>query len=117
MIPAMASRISVGQLFPCSGRIQRVVVAAHLTAHGAPVNYQRRQPVVGAGRFRVEGVHLNRETPQTVPVALPDGFLLGDVFFQIRILTPDDARDHVAHAVVVADFLVLIPWRVFPRLF
>ena len=96
--------------------IQRVVVAAHLTAHGAPVNYQRRQPVVGAGRFRVEGVHLNRETPQTVPVALPDGFLLGDVFFQIRILTPDDARDHVAHAVVVAGFLVLIPWRVFPCL-
>ena len=45
-----------------------------------------------------------------------DGLFLGDMLLQMRVLAPNHTGDHVAHAVVVAQFLMLVPRCVLPGL-
>ena len=83
--------------------------AAHLLAHGALVDDQAAEPEVRFAVFGVVGVHLHREPFQAFLVAHVDGLFLGDVLFEVRHLSADHTSNDVAHAVVVADFFVLIP--------
>ena len=89
--------------------VQGLGFAAHLLAHGVLVDDQAAKPKIRFAVFGVVGVHLHRESLQTFLVAHVDGLFLGDVFFEVGHLAAHHARDHVAHSVVVADFLVLIP--------
>ena len=89
--------------------VQGVGFAADLLAHGTLVDNQAAEPKIRFAVLRVVGVHLHREALQALPVAHVDGLFLGDVFFEVGHLAADDSRDDVAHAVVVADFFVLVP--------
>ena len=83
--------------------------AADLLAHGILVDDHAAEPEIRHGILFVVGVHLHREALQTFAVAFVNGTLLCDVFFKVGHLTADHTGDDVAHAVVVADFLVLVP--------
>ncbi len=83
--------------------------AAHLLAHGVLVDDQAAEPKVRFAVFSIVGVHLHRESLQAFLVTHIDGLFLGDVLFEVGHLAAYHARNHVAHAVVVADFLVLVP--------
>ena len=89
--------------------IQGVGFAADLLAHGVLVDYQAAEPEVRFAVLRIVGVHLHREALQAFLVAHVDGLFLGDVFFQVGHLAADHAGNHVAHAVVVTYFLMLVP--------
>ena len=89
--------------------IQGICFAAHLLAHGAFVDDQAAEPEVRFAVFGIVGVHLHRESLQAFLVAHVDCLFLGDVLFKVGHLAAYHARNHVAHAVVVADFLVLVP--------
>ena len=83
--------------------------AAHLLAHGVLVDDQAAEPEVRFAVFSIVGVHLHREPFQAFLVAHVDGLFLGDVLFEVGHLAAYHTSDDVAHAVVVADFLVLVP--------
>ena len=72
--------------------------------------------MVGLGMLFIEGVHSDRQIRKACLIPLVDGPLLGDMLVQVGQLPPDDARDDVAHAIVVADLLVLIPGGGLPAL-
>ena len=89
--------------------VEGVGFATHLFAHGFLIHNQTAEPKV---RFAICGiirVHLHRETLEAFFVTFINRFFLRNVFFQIRHLATHHARNHIAHAVVVADFLVLVP--------
>ena len=96
--------------------VQGFGFAAHLLAHGILVDYQATEPEVRFAVAHVVGVHLHGQALQAILVAFVNGTLLGDVFFQVRHLAADYACNHVAHAVVVADFFVLVPGSGFAAL-
>ena len=89
--------------------VEGVGFATDLLAHGAFVDDQAAEPKVRHAVLGVVGVHLHRESLESFAVAFVDGALLGDVFFEVRHLASHNACNHVAHAVVVADFFVLVP--------
>ena len=89
--------------------VQGVGFAAHLLAHCILVDNHAAEPEVRFAVLRVVGVHLHREAFEAFLVAHVDGLFLGDVLLQVGHLAADYAGDNVAHAVVVADFLVLVP--------
>ena len=89
--------------------VQCVGFAADLLAHGVFVDNQAAEPEIRFAVGFVVGVHLHGQAFQALLVAHVDGLFLGDVFFEVGHLAADDSRDDVAHAVVVADFLVLVP--------
>ena len=95
--------------------VKRLGIVSDLFAHIFLINNQSGQPEVWLGTVN-NRVHMNRQIAKSVAVSLIYCLFLCDVFFQMRILTADNTGDHVAHAVVVADFLVLIPRGVFTRL-
>lgn len=84
-------------------------LAAHLLAHGGLVDNQATEPEVRFAIHGIVGVHGHGEALQAFLVAHVDGLFLGDVFVEVGHLAADHAGDYVAHAVVVADFFVLIP--------
>ena len=89
--------------------VQGLGFTAHLLAHSALVDDQAAEPEVRFAVLGVVGVHLHRESLQAFLVAHVDGLFLCDVLFEVRHLAAYHTSDHVAHAVVVADFLVLVP--------
>lgn len=89
--------------------VQGFGFAAHLLAHGVLVDNQAAEPEVRFAVAHVVGVHLHGQAFQAFLVAHVDGLFLGDVFVEVGHLAADYAGDHVAHAVVVADFFVLVP--------
>ena len=66
--------------------------------------------------MRVERIHRHRQILQSRLIPLVNGLFLLDVGVQEGNLAPDHPGDQVRHAVIVADFLVLIPGRGFPAL-
>ena len=104
-----------GAGLPCLCAVKGFAVRAHLGAHGVLVDDQGGEPVVGNGA-RHDGVHRHGQIPQPLAIALIDRLFLGDVLLQMGVLAPDDPGDNVAHAVVVAHFLMLIPGGVLARL-
>ena len=91
------------------GNVQGVGLPAHLAAHGLGLDGQAGQPEVGDAVVGVVGVHLHGQVLQALPVALVDRPLLGNVLLEVGNLPPDDAGDDVAHPVVEAHLLVLVP--------
>ena len=89
--------------------VKGIGFAAHLLAHGVLVDDQAAEPKVRFAVLGVVGIHLHWESLQAFLVAHVDGLFLGDVLFKVGHLAAYHARNHVAHAVVVADFLVLVP--------
>ena len=89
--------------------VQSFGFAAHLLAHGILVDNQAAEPKVRFAVLGVVGVHLHRESLQAFLVAHVDCLFLCNVLFEVGHLAADHARNHVTHAVVVADFLVLVP--------
>lgn len=89
--------------------VQGLGFAAHLLTHGILVDNQATEPEVRFAVIGVVGVHQHRESLQTILVAHIDGLFLGDVLFEVGHLAAYHTSDDVAHAVVVADFLVLVP--------
>ena len=89
--------------------VEGVGTAADLLAHGILIDDHAAEPEVGHGILFVVGVHLHGESLEAFAVAFVNGAFLGDVFFQVGHLAADHAGNHVAHAVVVAHFLMLIP--------
>ena len=94
-----------------------IQLCQHLTGRHAAALVQQGdgQPAV---RFRTGelGLHGERQTFQVFAVALKDNQLLLHAQRQHLHLPAPNARADVAHAVVVADFLVLVPRRVLARL-
>ena len=84
-------------------------IGSYLLAHRVGIDQQAGQPEVRLHGVRQVGVHADGEVLQPFLIPKINGFLLGDVLLQIGDLAADDARDDVAHAVVVASLLVLIP--------
>ena len=93
-----------------------VGIGSYLPAHGVGVDEQAGQPEVRLHDVRVVRIHANGQVSQAFLIPIIYGLLLGDVLLQIRQLATDDARDDVAHAVVVAGLLVLVPRGGFARL-
>ncbi len=91
------------------------MVIPHLSAHGIIVNNQCGQPVIRSGPFR-NGIHSDRKSLQPLEVPLIHGLLLCDVLLQMKILTANHTGYHIAHAIIIADLLVLIPCRILARL-
>ena len=89
--------------------IESFAVTADLGAHGLRVDKQAGEPEVGDAVLHVVGVHGDREITEAFTIALIDGFLLDDVFIEVRNLAPDNAGNDVGHAVVVTQFFVLVP--------
>lgn len=89
--------------------VEGIGFAAHLLAHGALVDDQAAEPKVRFAVFSIVGVHLHRESLQAFLVAHVDHLFLGNVLFEVGHLAAYHTSDDVAHAVVVADFLVLVP--------
>ncbi len=89
--------------------VQGVGFTAYLLAHCILVDNHAAEPEVRFAVLRVVGVHLHREAFEAFLVAHVDGLFLGDVLFQVGHLAADYASDDVAHAIVVADFFVLVP--------
>ena len=89
--------------------VQGFGFAAHLLAHGVLVDDQAAEPEVRFAVLGIVGVHLHREPLQAILVTHIDGLFLGDVLFEVGHLATYHSSDDVAHAVVVADFLVLVP--------
>ena len=89
--------------------VEGVGTTADLLAHGIFIDDHAAEPEVGHGILFVVGVHLHGESLEAFAVAFVNGALLGDVFFQVGHLAADHASNHVAHAVVVTDFLVFVP--------
>ena len=98
-----------GAALTCLVNVERLGAAADLLAHGVLVDNQAAQPEVRHGIRGIVGVHLHGESLEAFAVAFVDGAFLGDVFFEVGHLAADYAGDDVAHAVVVADFLVFVP--------
>ena len=86
-----------------------VLFAADKGAHGVFIQDHAAQPEVGLGVLCIIGVHVYRQILQAFFVAFIDCPLLGDMLVQVRDLAADDTGDDVAHAVVVADLLMLVP--------
>ena len=86
-----------------------VAVGTNLLAHGVGGNEQAGQPEVRLHDVRQIRIHADGQAGQAFLIPIIYGLLLGDVLLQIRQLAADDARDDVAHAVVVALLLVLVP--------
>ena len=89
--------------------IQSFGFTADLLAHGVFIDNQTAKPKIRFAVFSIVGVHLHRESLQAFLVAHVDGLFLGDVLFEVGHLATHNACNHVAHAVVVADFFVLVP--------
>ena len=89
--------------------VQGFGFAAHLLAHGVLVDNQAAEPKIRHRVLFVVRVHLHREAFQTFAVTFIDGALLGNMFFEVGHLAAYHTSDDVAHAIVVADFLVLVP--------
>lgn len=89
--------------------VQGLGFAADLLAHGVLIDDQAAEPKVRFAVLGIVGVHLHRESLQAFLVTHIDGLFLGDVLFEVGHLAAYHARDYVAHTVVVADFLVLVP--------
>lgn len=89
--------------------VQSFGFAAHLLTHGALVDDQAAEPEVRFAVFGVIRIHLHRESLQAFLVAHVDGLFLGDVLFEVGHLSAYHTSDDVTHAVVVADFFVLVP--------
>ena len=89
--------------------VQGLGFAAHLLTHGILVDDQAAEPKVRFAVFSIVGVHLHRESLQAFLVTHIDGLFLGDVLFEVGHLAAYHTSDDVAHSVVVADFLVLVP--------
>lgn len=83
--------------------------AAHLLAHGVFVDNHAAEPEVRFAVVGIVGVHLHGQAFQAFLVAHVDGLFLGDVLFEVGHLAAYHSSDDVAHAVVVADFFVLVP--------
>ena len=96
--------------------VEVILFAADHGCHGVLIDDQAGKPIVRLRLFCVEGIHFNGQVGKTGPVPLVDRLLLSDVLVEMRQLAPDDARDDVAHAVVVADLLMLIPGGGLPAL-
>ena len=90
-------------------------IGAFLQAHGLRLDQKTGQPVV---RITVCGnrIHAYRQILQILPVPFVDRLFLRDMIFEMRQLSPDDPRNDIAHAVVVAELLMLIPGGIFPAL-
>ena len=89
--------------------VQGLGFSAHLLAHGALVDDQAAEPKVRFAVLGIVGVHLHRESLQAFLVTHIDGLFLGDVLFEVGHLAAYHTRNHVTHAVVVANFFVLVP--------
>lgn len=89
--------------------VQGIRFATHLLAHSVFIDNQAAEPKVRFAVFSVIRIHLNRESLQAFLVTHIDGLFLGDVLFEVGHLAAYHTSDDVAHAVVVADFLVLVP--------
>lgn len=89
--------------------VEGLLLATDMRAHGVRVDDEAAEPKVRLAVCRVVGVHLDRESFESLAVALVDRLFLGDVLLEVRDLAADDAGDDVRHAVVVADFLMLVP--------
>ena len=84
-------------------------IGANLLTHGVGGDEQAGQPEVRLHDVRQIWIHADGQVGQAFPIPIIYGLLLGDVLLQIRQLAADDTRDDVAHAVVVARLLMLIP--------
>ncbi len=83
--------------------------AAHLLTHGVLVDDQAAEPEVRFAVLGIVGVHADGIALQAFLVAHVDCLFLCNVLFEVGHLAAYHARNYVAHAVVVADFLVLVP--------
>ena len=86
-----------------------VQISPHLMDHGFRLDDHAAEPEVRDGFFGVVWVHFYGETCEAVPIAFIDFSFSFDVLVEVGKLAADDAGDDVAHAVVVAYLLVLVP--------
>ena len=73
------------------------------------INGHAAEPEIRHALFFIPRIHFNRQILQAFRISLPDCLFLLPMFFKIRELPPDDTGNNIAHAVVVADLLMLIP--------
>ena len=98
------------------GTVKSLRIAPNLPAHSLWIDNHGREPIVWFAARLVKGIHLHGQIPEPLPIAVIDCFFLRNMRFQMGILAADHTSNNVAHAVVVADLLVLIPRGVFARL-
>ena len=106
----------MGRALSGFGLVQVVLLSTDHGRHGVLVDDQAGKPEVRLGIRFIEGIHPDRQIGEPCLIALVDGLLLSDMLIQIGHLATDDARDDVAHAVVIADLLMLIPGGGLPAL-
>ena len=106
----------MGRALPALVGVEVILFAADHGCHGLLVDDQAGKPIVRLRLFCVEGIHFNGQVGKAGLIPLVDRLLLGDMLVQVGQLAPDDARNDVAHAVVVADLLMLIPGSSLPAL-
>lgn len=105
-----------GTAFPGLGDGEALVLIPYLLAQCFWVDEHTGEPIVGLGVCGTVGVHGDWKVFEAFFVPLIDGFFLGDVFIQMGVLSPDYSGNDIAHAVVVAQFFVLVPGCIFPGL-
>ena len=96
--------------------IESFLLSPDLPAHAFRIDNHTGEPEIRLRVFLIIWIHFYRKTQLLECFLIPeiDCLFLSDVFFQMGELSPDYSGDHIAHPIVVAQFLVLIPWSVFP---
>lgn len=85
-----------------------VPFSPYVRSHCILVDETAGKPEVGDTVLFIEGIHGDREVFQAFFISVIDSFLLGNMLVQVWNLASDDARHDVAHAVVMADLLMLV---------
>ena len=96
--------------------VEIVLLSSDRGCHCVLVDQHAAEPEVGLRVLSVPGVHADRQVVEPLLISLPDRLLLRDVLVQIGDLASDHSGNDIAHAVVVADLLVLVPGSVLAAL-
>ncbi len=98
-----------GAGFACFFYVQGFFLAPYLLAHGIAINDHTAEPIVRLAVFFIKWIHGYRKVFEAFFVPFIDRFLLSHMFIKVLILAANDTGDDIAHAVVVAQLLMLIP--------
>ena len=102
--------------FPLFADIENFLFATYLLAHGVRFNDHTTEPEIRFTICSIIWVHMYRKFLQSIFISFINCFLLCNMLFQIRELSSHYACDHIAHAVIVSQFLMLIPRSIFSGL-
>ena len=93
------------------GGVKIVPLSADHWRHSVLVDEYAGKPEVRLRFFGIKRIHLDRKIRKTGLIAFVDRALLRNMLLEIGKLPANNARDDIAHAVVVPDLLMLIPRR------